>query len=320
MSADAGPDLLVVGSVNADLVVRVPRHARPGETVLGGDLAVHAGGKGANQAVAAARLGARVAFAGRVGADAYGPTLLAGLREAGVDTTLTATVDGPTGVALITVDASGENAITVAPGANARFTDADALVPALRRVPVVSLQLEIPHGTVAALVRHCAETGTRVVLNPSPGPWHAPADVLRACDPLVVNEHEADGITVADGAPSPADAPETGADTPTARAARALARLRARGAEPRSLVMTFGAAGAVCVTSGTPPLHIPAPEVDAVDTTGAGDAFTGTLAWRLSQGDPLPAAVRLAVRAAAASVTVEGAQPSFPTPARLPQG
>lgn len=323
MSGEASepPLLLVVGSVNADLVVRVPRHARPGETVLGGDLAVHSGGKGANQAVAAARLGGHVAFAGRVGGDAYGPMLLDGLRAEGVDTSFVATDDGPTGVALITVDADGENAITVAPGANGRFTPAHvaALEPALRRARVVSLQLEIPHATVAEVMRRSADAGTRVVLNPSPGPWTLSAHALRVCDPLVLNEHEAaSGVLPTEAAATPPHTEEDVPAEPLERAHRAVLALRATGAEPRSVVVTLGAAGAVCAEDGGELVYVPAPSVRAVDTTGAGDAFTGALAWRLALGDPLADAVGYAVRVGAAAVTAEGAQASYPTDANLP--
>ncbi len=284
-------------------------------------MAVHPGGKGANQAVAAARLGADVAFAGRVGSDAYGSMLLSGLRANGVDTSLVTVGDGPTGIALITVDEHGENTITVSPGANGRFRPEHvaALVPVLRRVRVVSVQLEIPHETVTELLRRCRDAGTRVVVNASPGPWRAPEDVLELCDPLVVNEHEA-GDVAASGA---AAEPDTGrvaaaSHAPVERARRALAGLRAAGARPRSLVVTFGAAGAVCVTGDGRTLHVPAPAVHAVDTTGAGDAFTGALGRCLARGDSLADAVRFAVRVGAAAVTAEGAQTSFPTPGDLP--
>ncbi|MCF2529856.1 ribokinase [Yinghuangia soli] len=307
--------LLVVGSVNADLVVRVPRHPRPGETVLGGDLAVHPGGKGANQAVAAARLGAQVAFAGRVGSDAHGSMLVDGLRRDGVDVSLVGTEPGPSGVALITVDGRGENAITVSPGANGRLGPdaAEALEPALRAAAVVSLQLEIPHETVAEIMRRCGRAGTRVVLNLSPGPWAAPTDVWRLCDPLVVNEHEA-----LDAAARPGDGTAESALAPVDRARRIMRGTHAVDARPRSLVLTLGAAGAICIDGDGEPAHVPAPAVEAVDTTGAGDAFTGALAWRLACGDSLLDAVRYAVRAGAAAVTAEGAQPSYPTPDRLP--
>ncbi|UGQ14417.1 ribokinase [Yinghuangia sp. ASG 101] len=309
MSTDAAPALLVVGSVNADLVVRVPRHARPGETVLGGDLAVHPGGKGANQAVAAARLGAKVAFAGRVGSDAYGAMLLDRLRAAGVDTALVTTDAGPSGVALITVDERGENTITVSPGANARFRPEDvaALEPVLRRARVVSVQLEIPHAAVAEVLRRCGEAGTRVMVNASPGPWSPEAGAVALGDPLVVNEHEAAGVSAADGGATSSWAPDA-SRTPLERARRARDRLRASGVRPRSWVMTLGASGAVCAAGDGEMVHVPAPAVRAVDTTGAGDAFTGALGHCLARGDALTDAVRCAVRVGAAAVTAEGAQ------------
>ncbi|MFF3762991.1 ribokinase [Streptomyces sp. NPDC001922] len=300
-----GCDLLVVGSANADLVVGVDRRPEPGETVLGSDLAVHAGGKGANQAVAAARLGARTALLARVGDDPHGRLLLGSLESAGVDTAGVLTGDAPTGVALITVDPSGDNSIVVSPGANARLTpddvrDAGELLAAAR---VVSLQLEIPPATVAAAVRAAAEAGTRVVLNPSP-PAPVPGDVLAACDPLVVNEHEARFLlrghaAAGEGAAAEASAPEEWA-----------AALLDRG--PRSVVVTLGPEGAlVARPEGT--VRVPSLSVDPVDTTGAGDAFTGALAWRLGVGDDLETAVRFAVRVGAAAVTRPGAQESFPT-------
>ncbi|MFD8041760.1 ribokinase, partial [Streptomyces bauhiniae] len=178
-------DLLVVGSANADLVVGVERRPGAGETVLGGDLAVHPGGKGANQAVAAARLGARTALLARVGDDGHGRLLRDSLRSAGVDTAAVLSGGAPTGVALITVDPSGDNSIVVSPGANARLTEGDVRAELLGAARVVSAQLEIPLETVAAVVRALPE-GTRFVLNPSP-PRPLPDEVLAACDPLVVN-------------------------------------------------------------------------------------------------------------------------------------
>jgi len=298
-----GHDLLVVGSANADLVTVVDRHPSPGETVLGSDLAVHPGGKGANQAVAAARLGARTALLARVGDDAYGRMLLDSLRSAGVDTSPVLTDDAPTGVALITVGPSGDNTIVVSPGANARLAPGD--VAAAREVlagaTVVSLQLEVPAETVAAVVRAAAGAGTRVVLNASP-PAALPDDVLAACDPLVVNEHEARRLL---GGEPLRGGPEAWA-----------AALRERG--PRGVVVTLGASGALLSASGGT-VRVPSPAVDAVDTTGAGDAFTGALAWRLGRGDGLEAAVRFAVRVGAAAVTRPGAQDSFPGPDGLPE-
>lgn len=293
----AGHDLLVVGSANADLVIRVERRPAPGETVLGSDLAVHPGGKGGNQAVAAARLGARTALLARVGDDAHGRMLLDAQRAAGTDTTGVLVGGAPTGVALITVDTSGDNSIVVSPGANARLTPADvraseALVAGAR---VVSTQLEIPLETVAELVRTLPSDG-RLVLNPSP-PAPLPAEVLAACDPLVVNEHEARFI-LGDEA---GEAPE--------QWARGLSALG-----PRSVVITLGAAGAfVAGPDDGGGVRVAGPRVEAVDTTGAGDAFTAALAWRLGLGESLVEAARYAVRVGAAAVTRPGAQESYPT-------
>ncbi|MFD7990686.1 ribokinase [Streptomyces mexicanus] len=289
-------DLLVVGSANADLVIGVERRPAAGETVLGSDLAVHPGGKGANQAVAAARLGARTALLARVGDDAHGRLLLDAQRAAGVDTTGVLVGGAPTGVALITVDPSGDNSIVVSPGANARLTPEDVraaagLVAASR---VVSAQLEVPLETVAEAVRHLAP-GSRFVLNPSP-PRPLPQELLDACDPLIVNEHEAKVIL--GGA-------EAGA-TPEDWARALLAR------GPRSVVVTLGAEGAL-VASAEGLARVPSLKVDAVDTTGAGDAFAAALAWRLGAGEDLAGAAAYAARVGAAAVTKPGAQESYPT-------
>jgi ribokinase len=291
-----GHDLLVVGSANADLVISVDRRPAAGETVLGSDVVTHPGGKGANQAVAAARLGARTALLARVGDDPHGRLLGDSMRAAGVDTAGLLTGGAPTGVALITVDPSGDNSIVVSPGANARLSPEDvrAAGELLAAARVVSLQLEIPLDTVAAVAAAVAGTGARVVLNPSP-PAPLPAEVLAACDPLVVNEHEARFLLGADAG-----------DTPESWATGLLAL------GPRSMVVTLGAAGAL-VADPAGNVRIPSLPVKAVDTTGAGDAFTGALAWRLGAGDDLETAVRFAVRVGAAAVTKAGAQESFPT-------
>ncbi|MEU6220087.1 ribokinase [Streptomyces sp. NPDC047022] len=288
-------DLLVVGSANADLVIGVERRPVAGETVLGSDLVVHPGGKGANQAVAAARLGARTALLARVGDDAHGRLLLESQREAGVDTAGVLVGGAPTGVALITVDPSGDNSIVVSPGANGRLTPEDVRVAdgLLRASRVVSAQLEIPLETVVELVRSLP-SGTRFVLNPSP-PRLLPAELLAACDPLIVNEHEA--RVIAGGAPA----------GPPEDRARALLALG-----PRSVVVTLGAQGALAATKDAVS-RVPSVKVDAVDTTGAGDAFTAALAWRLGAGASLPEAAAYAVRVGAAAVTRSGAQESFPT-------
>ncbi|WP_433573338.1 ribokinase [Streptomyces sp. CA-251247] len=295
---DHGPhDLLVIGSANADLVIGVERRPAPGETVLGSDLSVHPGGKGANQAVAAARLGARAALIARVGDDDHGRLLLRSQRAAGVDTAGVLVGGAPTGVALITVDPSGDNSIVVSPGANARLTPADvrAAEDLLAEARVISVQLEIPLDTVAEVVAVLPPTA-RLVLNPSP-PAPLPPDVLAACDPLVLNEHEARFIL----------GPSAGA-TPEEWAAGLLA------IGPRSVVITLGAQGAFVADTRTgAPVHVPSPRVEAVDTTGAGDAFTAALAWRIGLGEPLATAAAFAVRVGAAAVTGQGAQESFPT-------
>jgi ribokinase len=295
-----GYDLLVVGSANADLVIGVERRPGPGETVLGSDLAVHPGGKGANQAVAAARLGARTALLARVGADDHGRLLLESQRAAGVDTVGVLVGDAPTGVALITVDPSGDNSIVVSPGANARLTPADvrAAGSLFHASRVVSAQLEIPLETVVEVVRNLPPD-RRFVLNPSP-PRPLPGEVLAACDPLIVNEHEARVVL--------GDAGVSGEPEDWARI------LLAKG--PRSVVVTLGAAGAL-VASSEGVVRVPSVAVDAVDTTGAGDAFTAALAWRLGTGWDLVRAAAYAARVGAAAVTRPGAQASYPTAAEV---
>ncbi|MBQ0848876.1 ribokinase [Streptomyces sp. NPDC057621] len=288
-------DLLVVGSANADLVVGVERRPGAGETVLGSDLALHPGGKGANQAVAAARLGARTALLARVGDDAHGRLLLDSQRAAGVDTAGVLVGGAPTGVALITVDPSGDNSIVVSPGANGRLTPDDIREAAalLTASKVVSTQLEIPLETVEEVVRGL-RPGTRFVLNPSP-PQELPAAVLAACDPLIVNEHEARVVLGADAGATPEE---------WAGALLALG--------PRSVVVTLGEEGAlVADASGT--ARVPAVPVEAVDTTGAGDSFTAALAWRLGAGESLADSAAYAARVGAVAVTRQGAQASFPT-------
>ncbi|MEW2401057.1 ribokinase [Streptomyces sp. NPDC046862] len=288
-------DLLVVGSANADLVIGVERRPGAGETVLGSDLALHPGGKGANQAVAAARLGARTALLARVGDDAHGRLLLDSQRDAGVDTVGILVGGAPTGVALITVDPSGDNSIVVSPGANGRLAPEDirSAVSLLHVSRVVSTQLEIPLETVVEVVQNLPED-TRFVLNPSP-PRPLPAEVLAACDPLIVNEHEARVIVGGDLEGSPED---------WARALLALG--------PRSVVVTLGAEGAL-VASAEGSARVPSVTVEAVDTTGAGDAFTAALAWKLGTGAELAEAAAYAARVGAAAVTKAGAQVSFPT-------
>jgi ribokinase len=296
--AAAGPTVTVVGSLNLDIVVPVPHHAAPGETVLGGDHFRNPGGKGANQAVAAARLGQRVAMVGRVGADGSGRTLLAALEADGVDVArVRIDDDAPTGIALIAVDDRGENAIVVSPGANARVTaaDVDDSADVLRSSPATLLQLEIP----ADAVRRAAKlAGGTVVLNPAPAPpAPLPADLLAKVDVLVPNRVELAGL-----AASGTMLPET--------LEQVEAMARALGVP--SVVVTLGTEGALVVEGGTS-AHVPTPQVDVVDTTAAGDAFCGALADALVRGESLSEAARWAVRVAAITCTRPGAQASLPT-------
>lgn len=292
--------IVVVGSVNADLVVRVPAHAAPGETVLADSMTVLPGGKGANQAVVAARLGGDVALVGAVGTDAFAATALRGLRRAGVDLTAVATVPGPTGVAMVSVDDDGENVIVVVPGANGSV-DAAAVqrhAGLVAGAAVVVLQGEIPTAGSEAAAR--AATG-RVLLNLAPV-VPVVREVLALADPLVVNAGEAWRLLTEAGRPVPEGEPFA-----------VVEELSELG--PRSVVLTLGGAGAVVLdgADGDGPVAVPSPAVDVADTTGAGDAFVGALAWRLAEGDALADAVGTAVRVGAFSVTTDGAQPSFPT-------
>lgn len=286
-------DVVVVGSANADLVVEVQRRPGPGETVLGSDTRVLPGGKGANTAVAAGRLGARVALLGAVGADSYGELLLDSLTSAGVDTGMMLRGSRPTGLAYITVTPGGENAIVVSPGANAELSVADVDRAALGSVRVLAASLEVPIPVVAHAMITAAAVGARPVLNLSPVA-DVPRTMLAIVDTLVVNEHEAAWLSGdADAQPDPR-------------------RLLVLG--PRAAVITLGARGALLATATKPSIvhEVPAPQVDPVDTTGAGDAFTGALAASLATGAELLDAVHTAVKVAAISVTRPGAQPSYP--------
>ncbi|ANY05108.1 ribokinase [Pseudonocardia sp. HH130630-07] len=264
--------VLVVGSLNADLVVRTDRFPAAGETVAGADLVVGPGGKGANQAVAMARLGGDVAMVGAVGTDGHGTLVRDAVAAAGVDVSRVAVRRGPaTGTAVITVDAAADNTIVVSPGANATLAAAD--LPSFDGVAVLTLSLESPLGTVLAAATAARAAGTTVLLNLSPfGP--VPDGLLESTDVLVVNEHEAALL----------------GEHPVGRT-----------------VVTRGAQGCVVTEHGvrTP---VDALAVEPVDTTGSGDAFLAAVAVRLAAGDTLPDAARYAVRVGAYAVTVDGAQ------------
>jgi ribokinase len=274
----------VLGSVNMDLVVRVPRLPRPGDTVHGDRLLTIHGGKGANQAVAAARLGAGVRMIGLVGGDAYGAQLIAGLAQDGVDTSGVGVDAGePSGVALIVVDGSGENLITVAPGANARVGEkqVEALVRGLGPEDVVVLQLEVPMPAVLGAIDAAHRAGARVILNAAPSEAMHGRRVPHV-DLLIVNEGEAKEL----GGPA------------------------LRGAVG-ALAVTLGAAGSVLYDEDRETRIEPWP-VAAVDATAAGDAFVGAIAFGLTRGLALVDAVRLGGAAGAAAATKMGARPSLP--------
>ncbi|MCW5222046.1 ribokinase [Verminephrobacter aporrectodeae subsp. tuberculatae] len=298
------PCIAVVGSLNMDLVLRVRQAPGPGETVLADALQTLPGGKGGNQAVACARQGAQVHMFGRVGDDAHGRTLRAGLDAEGIGHGGVQTDPVVcTGMAAITVDATAQNRIVVVPGANGRFVlDAAALDAALQQADCLVLQFETPLPQVLAAARRARAAGCPVLLNPSPI-QPLPDALWPLLRTLVVNEVEA-AVLMGSVVATPADA---------AAAARAL---RALG--PAQVVLTLGAAGAV-VADETGCRHHPAPVVAAVDSTAAGDTFLGALAVALAQRQPLDAAVRAGIRAAALCVLQAGAQPSIPSRAAVVQ-
>lgn len=316
-AARAHPEVVVVGSVNMDLVVRVERHPRPGETLLGSDYATHPGGKGANQAVAAARLGAAVGFVGRVGNDAFGERLREALEGDGVDTAALGRSARPSGVAFIQVDAAGQNSIVVASGANHDVSVADLDAPAALRAvggaAVMLLQLEVPLPVTLAAAAAGRRAGAAVVLNLAPA-QRLSAEALADVTLLLVNEHEA--------------AIQLGAEA-EGKTPLQWATLLCRYAP--TVVVTLGADGAVWAereqaeAPGSPANagHVPAFDVTPVDTTGAGDAFAGALGYYLAvaaregRRAPLSEAVRFASAAGGLTTTREGAQPSLPTLAEV---
>jgi ribokinase len=293
----------VVGSLNMDLVVRSPRMPQPGETLVGQTFAQVPGGKGGNQAVAAARLGARVSMIGRIGHDGNGAQLKQGLEDEGIDCTGVSTDAAlPTGVALIIVDDASQNSIVIVAGSNGALTP--ALIAeresTIAEADVVVFQLETPSDTVLAAMQTARRHGRTVVLNPAPVTSPLPAGWLEATDFVIPNEIEAaalSGVTV---------------DTPDA-ARRAACVLREQGA--RNVIITLGSQGVFVLAEhdandgGT---HYPARKVNAVDTTAAGDTFVGGFSATLASGGSIDDAVRFGLAAAALSVTRAGAQPSIP--------
>ncbi|MGF6546509.1 ribokinase [Paraburkholderia youngii] len=295
--------IVVVGSANMDLVVHAERLPARGETLLGGAFATFAGGKGANQAVAAARLGASVAMLGCVGRDEFGAQLRDGLRHEHIDTAHLHTVDDTSsGIAVITVAADGANTIVVSPGANAALMPdhIDAAAAGIAAAGMLICQLEVPLDAVAHAISLAARFGTPVLLNPAPA-QALPDALYEQTSFLILNESEAALLT------------DVAVDSP-ASAREAATRLRAKGVE--TVIVTLGAEGVWYATTEEEG-HLPAPRVDAIDSTAAGDTFVGGFAAERVRGASIRDAIEFGQRAAALSVTRQGAQASIPTQAEV---
>ncbi|MET9905912.1 ribokinase [Streptomyces sp. NPDC006476] len=283
--------IVVLGSTNMDLVTYVEKAPQRGETVTGRQFRTIPGGKGANQAIAAARAGATVSMIGAIGTDTYGTHLRSTLEHSGVETDLLRTIDGPSGTAHIVVDDEGGNAIVVIPGANGTV---DHLVPGdeglIASADTLLLQLEIPMPAVVAGARTARAHGVRTILTPAPA-QPLPPELLAATDLLIANEYEA--VTLTD-------------ETDTVDAATALLE------KVPAVVVTLGAAGSLYLARDAEPLAVGAPQVTAVDSTGAGDTFVGALAVALGEERPIREALAWAATAAALSVQRPGASASMP--------
>ena len=291
-------NIVVVGSLNMDLVVRMPQIPRPGETLLGGVFKTFPGGKGANQAVAAARLGAHVTMIGCIGDDGFGKKMRVALESEGIDTThVLVHPEAATGVALIQVDAQGQNSIAVASGANFRLSgsDVDKAMQAIGKFDALVMPLETQLETVYTAVKIASVRGAIVILNPAPAQV-LPREILELVDVLIPNEHE---LALMTGVPVHS----------VVDVSLAVPKLLQLGA--KKVIVTMGGHGAVLFEDGHEAL-IPACRVQAVDTTAAGDCFVGALAVALCEGRSLLPAAEFASAAAALSVTREGAQPSLP--------
>jgi ribokinase len=292
-----GPSILVVGSANVDLVVTAEQLPGPGETILGHRFQTFSGGKGANQAVAAARAGGKVAIIARVGTDTFGERLVADLTASGVDTSEIGYVDEPSGVALIVTAATGENAIVVAPGANNRLDAAviESVMSKMTHLTHVLAQLETPIEGVLRAAERTRVTGATFVLDPAPA-RRLPKELLELTDWITPNEREASSLL--------------GLDSKTLDPFKAVRALRAMG--PRNVILKMSSKGAVVLAHDAGPILVPPVSVTAVDTTAAGDAFNGAFAVGLSEGRSAVEAAEFAAAAAAISVTRRGAQPSMP--------
>jgi ribokinase len=298
-SMSASSTIVVIGSSNTDMIVRTPTLPRPGETLLGGEFITAAGGKGANQAVAARRAGGQVAYVARIGSDMFGDLALAGWRQEGIDVShVSQDPKAPSGVALIFVSHAGENSISVAGGANNKLSPAliKKAAPLIRSASTVLMQLETPLETIQAAAEIAAKAGVRVILNPAPA-QPLSADLLKLVDVLTPNETEAElltGIRIRN----------------EKEALKAAAALQLAGA--KNVIITLGSKGALVAAASAKPHFIPAFQVTPVDTTAAGDTFNGALAVALGEGRDLVDAARFASAAAAISITRMGAQPSAP--------
>ena len=290
--------ILVVGSSNTDMVIKTRKFPSPGETILGGRFFMNPGGKGANQAVAAKRLGGMVSFVGKIGDDIFGKQAMQLLEDEGIHVDFVATdFENPSGVALITVDAKGENSIVVAPGSNGTLSpsDFDQAFAELEDSEIVLLQLEIPIPTVTYIAEVASKKGKKVILNPAPAD-QLPDELFKNIYLISPNESEAELLT---------GVRATNAKT----AEKAALILRDKGV--KAVIITMGSAGAFILSDEFTGM-VEAPHVDAVDTTAAGDTFNGALVVALSENHPLHEAVEFACRAASISVTRIGAQTSIP--------
>ncbi len=304
---DSSPKkIIVIGSSNTDMVIRSQKMPRPGETVLGGDFMMNQGGKGANQAVAVAKLGGNTMFIGKIGNDIFGKQTVEMLGKLGIDTTHVTISDRPSGVALINVDASGENSIAVASGANADLTpaDIDAAENDIANAALIIMQLESPLETVEYAAKVAKKHGVTVILNPAPAPAQPlSASLLENVDIIIPNKTEAEiisGIEISDEESEQ----------------RAINAIHAMGI--KTVIFTLGSKGALLCEDGTSQL-IPTFKVKAIDTTAAGDTFCGAFCVAISEGRPIRDAILFANRAGSISVTRMGAQQSIPTRDEIPE-